>query len=251
MSRVVVISGGGTGIGRATAESFAREGERIVLLGRRPEVLARTAKEINATTPDAAVSFHPADLTDPDQVGRVRDRIASEYGRVDVLVNNAGGNALRNGTVDTQELAGTARAWTANFEANVLTAVLLTESLRELLPPSGGRVVLIGSIAAYRPRASYGAAKAAVASYVVTLAEELGPAGTTVNVVAPGYIPDTEFFGTGLSEEAHQAMVAQTVTKRVGTPQDVAHTIRWLAAPESAHVTGQVIHVDGGAERAR
>jgi 3-oxoacyl-[acyl-carrier protein] reductase len=252
MARVVVVSGGGTGIGRAVATEFAQDGADVVLVGRRAEVLSTAEDEIRATAPTGSVWHVPADLTNPTDVERVRDAVTDRYNSVDVLVNNAGGNAMV-GAPPTAELAITAGYWLANFRSNVLTAVLLTEALRDVLTAPGGRVMLLSSIAAYRGSGSgsYGAAKAALHPYAYDLAASLGPRGITANVVAPGYVTDTEFFGTGVSKERHEALVNQTSTGRAGTPTDVARTVHWLASPGAGHVTGQIVQVNGGAERGR
>ncbi|GAB3451547.1 SDR family NAD(P)-dependent oxidoreductase [Actinophytocola sediminis] len=252
MAQVVVVSGGGTGIGRAVATAFARDGSEVVLVGRRAEVLSAAEKEIRSAEPPGSVWSVPADLTDPADATRVRDTILDRYQSVDVLVNNAGGNAVM-GAPAAPDLATTAEHWLANFQTNVLTAVLLTEALRDVMTSPGGRVILLSSIAAYRGSGSgsYGAAKAALHPYAYDLAAALGQRGITVNVVAPGYVTDTEFFGTGVSAERHQVLISQTSTGRAGAPVDVANTVRWLASPAAGHVTAQVIQVNGGAERGR
>ncbi|GLZ13710.1 3-oxoacyl-ACP reductase [Actinomadura sp. NBRC 104425] len=240
MSRTIVVSGGGTGIGRAVAARFGADGERVVIIGRRADVLEKAAGELGAT----AV---PADLSEPAQVERVRAVLADRFGSIDVLVNNAGGNFERHGVP-----GGVAERWTGNFRANVLTAVLPTEAFRDLLNPSG-RIVFISSIAALRGSGgtSYGPMKAALHPYAFDLAAALGPRGVTVNVVAPGFIADTEFFGGTLDDERRATLVAQTHTGRAGTPQDVAETVHWLASPGAGHVTAQIVQVNGGAERGR
>ena len=112
----------------------------------------------------------------------------------------------------------------------------------------GSRVVSISSIAALRPGGgSYGAAKGALISWTYTLAAELGPGGATANVVAPGYVTDTEFFGDAMTEERHRTLIDQTLTGRPSTPEDVAAAVFYLASPEAAQVTGQVLQVNGGA----
>lgn len=247
--RTVVISGGGTGIGLATARCFARDGDSVVLLGRRPEVLRRAAEEL-----PRAVAV-PADLTEPSEVARVAEFVAREYGTVDVLVNNAGGNGgLEPGPPEgAAPLEAAAHDWTVNFRGNTLTAVLLTEALRARLASPGGRVLFVSSIAALRGSGSgaYAASKAALHPYAFDLSAALGPHGVTVNVVAPGLIDDTEFFGGGMSAERHQARVAETHNRRAGTPGDVAETLHWLASHAAGHVTAQVVQVNGGAERGR
>ena len=249
MSRVVVVSGGGTGIGRAVAEAFAADGDDVVIVGRREKVLARTAEEISWSARRGTVTPVVADLTDPEQVDRVRATIAEHRPAVDVLVNNAGGNVeLSAAAAPPPGLAGVAQQWTGNFQANVLTAALLTEALRDRLADEG-RVVLFSSIAAYRGSGSgsYAAAKAALHPYAVDLAAALGPRGITVNVVAPGYTEGTEFFGPGLPDERRNALIGQTLTRRPGTVVDVARTVHWLASSSASHVTAQVVQVNGGA----
>ncbi|MDT0379604.1 SDR family oxidoreductase [Streptomyces sp. DSM 42041] len=252
MARVSVISGGGTGIGRATAERFARDGDRVVLLGRRAEVLETAADDLRARVAGAEVSTRAVDLAEPAQVEELCAELAQRYGRVDVLVNNAGGNVEIGAPAEaTKGLAGAAAHWTGNFRSNVLTAVLLTEGLRDLLASPGGRVVLLSSIAAFRGSGtgSYAAAKAALHPYAYDLAGALGPRGVTVNAVAPGYIEDTEFFRGGMTDARRRVLVEQTDTGRAGVPEDVADTVHWLCSPGAGHVTGQIVQVNGGARK--
>ncbi|MGW1156733.1 SDR family NAD(P)-dependent oxidoreductase [Streptomyces sp. NPDC002513] len=246
MARNVVISGGGTGIGLAAARAFAADGDRVLLIGRRAEVLER------AEVPGALV--HAADLSDPDAVRGVAEFVAAELGTVDVLVNNAGGNGRLEPRVDTEDrLEAVAHSWTVNFRLNVLTAALLTEALRDRLASPGGRVLFLSSIAAYRGSGSaeYAASKAALHPYAFDLARQLGPRGITVNVVAPGYIEDTGFFAEPLDAARRDERIAETSTGRAGTPGDIAQTLHWLASPGAGHITAQVIQVNGGAERGR
>ncbi|MGI5214409.1 SDR family NAD(P)-dependent oxidoreductase [Plantactinospora sp. CA-290183] len=237
-TRDVVVTGGGTGIGRAVAGAFAAAGERVVITGRRTAVLAETAALLGPN-----VRAVPFDATDPAQVTAALDALPA---RVDVLVNNAGGNT-DIGAGHPGDLTGLAAAWRANLDANVLSAVLVTAALRPRLAP-GGAVISLSSIAAHRGGAgSYGAAKAAVEAWNLTLAEELGRDRITANVIAPGYIAETEFFGTAMTEQRHATLVAQTSTGRAGTPADIAGSVLFLASPAASHLTGQVLHVNGGA----
>ncbi|MEO3751770.1 SDR family oxidoreductase [Streptomyces sp. B6B3] len=246
--RTVVISGGGTGIGLATARRFARDGDTTVLVGRRADVLERAAADIEGAT------ACPADLAEPEEAARVAKLVAERFGTVDVLVNNAGGNGTREPGPDGDDrLGAVAHEWTVNLRSNVLTAVLLTEALRDRLASPGGRVLFLSSIAAYRGSGSgaYAASKAALHPYAFDLARALGPRGITVNVVAPGVIDDTEFFGGRMTEERHRTLVAQTLNGRAGEPGDIAETLHWLASHAAGHVTSQVLQVNGGAERGR
>jgi 3-oxoacyl-[acyl-carrier protein] reductase len=126
--------------------------------------------------------------------------------------------------------------------------VLLTEALDALLA-DGGRVLLLSSIAAYRGSGagSYGSVKAALHPYAVDLARSLGGRAITVNVVAPGFTDDTEFFAGRMTDERRQALAGQALTGRAGTVDDVAATVHWLASPAAGHVTAQVVQVNGGA----
>ncbi|MEV0223568.1 SDR family oxidoreductase [Streptomyces sp. NPDC050704] len=246
MARNVVISGGGTGIGLAAARMFAADGDRVLLLGRRAEVLEK------AEVPGALT--YAADLSEVEGVRAVREFVAAELGTVDVLVHSAGGAGnLEPEAVGDDPLDIVAHNWTVNFRLNTLTAALLTEALRERLASPGGRVLFLSSIAAYRGSGSgaYGASKAALHPYAFDLARQLGPRGVTVNLVAPGYVEDTEFFGGAMAEARRERLIGETSTGRAGTPGDVAETLHWLASPAAGHITAQVVQVNGGAERGR
>jgi 3-oxoacyl-[acyl-carrier protein] reductase len=236
--RHVVVTGGGTGIGRAVAAAFARDGDQVVITGRRPEPLARTAAELGAAV--RALAF---DASDPMQVERA---LADLPTSVDVLVNNAGGNT-DIGAPEPADLAEVATAWRANLEANVLSAVLMTTALRARLAP-GGAVVSFSSIAAHRSGAgSYSAAKAAIEAWNLTLATDVGADGITANVIAPGFIDGTEFFRGRMTDDRRSTLIAQTATGRAGTADDVAAAVVFLASPAARHITAQTIHVNGGA----
>lgn len=252
MTRTVVISGGGTGIGWATARRFAEAGDQVLLVGRRAKVLREAAAQLPGTVAVAA------DLSTGEGAERVAQVVKEEYGAVDVLINNAGSNELLASGPSARELEGdlstTGHHWTVTFQQNTLTAVLLTEALRHRLASPGGRVLFLSSISAYRGTgsAAYAASKAALHPYAYDLARQLGPSGVTVNLVAPGYVESTGFFGPdGLSSERRAELVGETFTGRPGTPGDVAETLHWLASHAAGHVTGQVVQVNGGAQLGR
>jgi 3-oxoacyl-[acyl-carrier protein] reductase len=243
MSRVAYVSGGGTGIGRATAAALARDGWAVVVLGRRPEPLAGTVEAVRAELPGAEVAAVTADLAEPDQVERAVEAAAAVAGpAVDAVVNTAGGTSpLPAGT-----LAEVAAEWWDEWRLNVLTAVLLTTAVFPRLRTPDARVVTLSSIAALRGGGSYGAAKAGLHPWTWDLAARLGPDGTA-NVVAPGYVEDTEFFRDSMTPQRRESLVGQTATGRPGRPADVAETIRWLLTPAAGHISGQIIQVNGGA----
>lgn len=241
MARVVVVTGAGTGIGRAVAQQFAKDGADVIITGRRRVPLDETVASLGP--PARAIV---CDGTDPEQVRALAEAVPT---RVDVLVNNAGGNTnlVRH---DSDSLADTKDAWLANFAANVITAVLATEAFTPKFA-DGGAVISIGSIAAEYGAGSYGAAKAALASWNTAAARDLGPRGVTSNVVAPGYIADTEFFRDTMTESRRDALIGSTFNKRAGSPNDIADTVAFLASPGARHITGQVVHVSGGARTTR
>lgn len=231
--RTVLVTGGGTGIGYAIAEAFVAAGDRVVITGRRADVLADACARLGVTS-------SRFDATDPAAVAA-----ADLPSTVDVLVNNAGGNTdFQSG--DGDDLEAVAARWNANWAANVLSAVLVTTAVTPRMP-DGGRVITIGSIAARTGAGSYGAAKAAVEAWTADLSAALGPRGITVNVVAPGLTLATGFFGDRLTDERRATLIAATRTKRAGTPDDIAAIVRFLASLEARHLTGQVIHANGGA----
>jgi NAD(P)-dependent dehydrogenase (short-subunit alcohol dehydrogenase family) len=234
MTQTAVVTGGGTGIGRAVAGRLARDGMAVTITGRRRDVLEKTAG-------DLGVQWVAFDAAEPDQVQAALDALPAS---VDVLVNNAGGNARVSSAPGG--LAGVKAQWLANFHANVLTAVLVTEALMARFAP-GVRVITVGSIAGTRGGGDYGAAKGALLPWNLDLAQDVGKLGGTANVVAPGFVAETEFFGDALTEQRRERLVGQTLNGRAGRPEDIADVVAHLASAGARHVTAQVLHVNGGA----
>ncbi|WP_328396980.1 SDR family NAD(P)-dependent oxidoreductase [Nocardia sp. NBC_00416] len=240
MGRTIVITGGSAGIGRRVAQRFAESGADVVITGRTPDRVERTAGElgVRGIACDAGI---PAEVA----------RLAEQAGPcVDVLVNMAGGNTDLTRGSETASLEELSARWQANLTANLMSAVLTTSALRGRLQP-GGAVINVGSIGAEYAASSYGAAKAALAAWSAGISAQLAPAGITVNTVAPGYIEDTEFFRGQLTEERRATLIDSTHNKRAGNPDDVAGLIEFLASPHARHITGQTLHVNGGAHTTR
>lgn len=236
-ARTAVVTGGGTGIGRGIAALLAADGYRVAVLGRRREVLDEVAGETGAI----AVA---ADLSVPADVARAATEVVDALGTIDALVLNAG--SAQRGPQET--LDDVADHWTSTMAQNLLPAVLLEHALRPHLRRPGGRVVAVSSASARAVggEVAYAASKAALNRWVVTLAAQLGREGITVNAVSPGFVPDTGLYD-GTLDPAWTGRVARGIAVgRVGTPQDIADSVRWLVSPGSGFVNGTVVEVDGG-----
>ncbi len=244
--RRALVTGGGSGIGRAVALRQATDGFEVTIVGRRAEVLRATADDLNATLGEAHVTPYAADCTEPDDVRRLAAHVASG-GPLDLLVANAGGTLPSSG----DDLEATARDWTATFRLNVVSAVLVTEALLPHLARPGGRVVAMSSVAALRGAGAYGAAKAAINTWVTDLAGQLAPDGISVNAVAPGFVPETGFWDGRRTDELVAQRVARIPMGRPGRVEEVAEAVAYLASPQGGFTTGQVIGIHGGTVLAR
>jgi 3-oxoacyl-[acyl-carrier protein] reductase len=257
VGRIVLVTGGGSGLGKAVAARFSAAGDDVIITGRSAGRLADAAAELG-------VKAVPGDAADPRQVALMAAELGEE---LDVLVNMAGGNTdfarpARPGSTgpdstgqdraapDEADLNDIAAAWRANLDANLLSAVLTTSAVLPRMRP-GGSVINVGSIGAEYASTSYGAAKAALAAWTAGLSAEAGPRGLTANVISPGYIAETGFFQGRLTEQRRAALVAATHDGRAGRPGDIAETAFFLASDGARHITGQVIHVNGGAHTTR
>jgi 3-oxoacyl-[acyl-carrier protein] reductase len=241
VSRIVLVTGGGSGLGKAVAARFRAAGDAVIITGRDAGRLAATALEIGAR----AVT---CDATDPAQV----TRLAAEAGAgLDVLVNMAGGNTdFTRPAGQDADLEDVAAAWRANLDANLVSAVLTTTAVLPGLR-AGGTIVNVGSIGAEYASTSYGAAKAALAAWTAGLSADVGPRGLTANVISPGYTAGTGFFRGRLTGQREARLIGATHDGRAGRPEDVAETAYFLASDGARHITGQNLHVNGGAHTTR
>ncbi|MDO3703477.1 SDR family oxidoreductase [Micromonospora sp. C28SCA-DRY-2] len=236
-----VVTGGGTGIGRAVASALHERGDRVLVTGRRAGPLEALSRETGG-----GIEFLACDNSDPADARRLAESVTEP---VDGLVLCAGGNPAI-GRPEPESLADVAALLDETMASNVRSVALTVAALESRLA-DGASVVLFGSIAAERGVGFYGPAKAAVASYAVGLAARLGARGITVNCLAPGYVAGTEFFRGGMTREREEQLRGQTMTGRVGALSDAVACVLFLLSPQARHVTGQTIHLNGGAVTTR
>ncbi|QUQ64687.1 SDR family NAD(P)-dependent oxidoreductase [Kutzneria sp. CA-103260] len=235
---VALVTGGGTGIGRATARQLADQGWQVIVTGRREAPLAELAAE------HTAVGHRVADVADHTQAQRLIEDVVDTHGRLDALVNNAG----RFSPVSIADV--TPEALSELFSVNVFGPSYLVAAAVKHLSVSGGSIVNVSSAVAQRPKGGfYGASKAAIDYLTRTWAAGLAEHGIRVNAVAPGPT-ETPILSTVLPPdkvaEIKAAEAAALPLKRRGTAEEVARWIVALADPAASWVTGQVISVDGG-----
>jgi 3-oxoacyl-[acyl-carrier protein] reductase len=244
--RIAIVTGSARGIGAATARRLAADGLAVGVLDLDEAACAGTVKEI-ADEGGRAVAVG-ADVSSSDQVEAAVDRVVAELGAPTVLVNNAG--VIR----DNMLFKMTEGDWDTVLGVHLRGAFLMSRAVQKyMVDQHFGRIVNLSSTSALgnRGQVNYSAAKAGLQGFTKTLAIELGPFGVTANAVAPGFIA-TEMTATTAArvgmpfEDFKQAAAGQIPVRRVGQPDDVAHTISFLVSEGAGFVSGQVIYVAGG-----
>jgi len=247
--KVAIVTGGAQGIGAATALRLAAEGAAVAVVDLTADRAQGTADEI-AKNGGRAVALG-ADVSKTPEVEAVVAAAVAEFGRIDILVNNAGI------TRDAMLFKMTDDEWDSVIAVNLRSAFLMSrECQKHFSAQKYGKIVSLSSRSALgnRGQANYAASKAGVMGLTATLAIELGPFGINVNAVAPGYVATAMTDATarriGLDPEEMKRLASeQTPVRRVGTAEDIAATVAFLAADESSFISGQTIQVNGGANR--
>ena len=240
--RTALITGGGRGIGRATALRLAREGASIAINFKGNAAAAEEAKKLVEDAGGKAALVQGDVSADGQADDVVKAALAFGGGRLDILVNNAGI------TRDNLLIRMSAEEWDAVLDLNLRGAFLVTKAaMRPMMKQRGGRIVNVSSIAGVAGnmgQANYAAAKAGLIGFTKTVAREMASRNITCNAVAPGFVPTD--LTRDLLARMEQTILPQIPLGRFGTVEDVANAIAFLASDEASYITGQVLVVDGG-----
>lgn len=235
--KVVVVTGSARGIGCRIAEKFVEEGARVVISDLDQGEVDRVAAGMGEQTIGVKV-----DVANSEAVTRLFEKTIERFGRVDIVVNNAGI------TRDSLMIRMDEKDWDMVLDINLKGAFLVTKTAGKIMMKQrSGRIVNISSIVGLRGNAgqsNYSASKAGLIGLTKSAAKELAPRGITVNAVAPGYIL-TEMTEK-LPEAAQQEFLSKALVRRAGEPDDIASAVLFLSSDEASYITGQVLAVDGG-----
>jgi 3-oxoacyl-[acyl-carrier protein] reductase len=238
--RVALVTGASQGIGRACAVKLAQSGATLALAARSQDKLSELATEIEAAG-GKSVAFQ-LDVSDEEQIKSTFKAVVAQFGKIDILVNNAG--ITRDQLVMRMKRAD----WDAVLNTNLTSAYLCTQqAITSMLKQRWGRIVNITSIfgqTGQAGQANYAASKAGLIGLTMAIAREVGSRNITCNAVAPGFIETA--MTSGLDEDFKQNAVKMIPLGRVGTPEDVAGAVAFLASEEASYITGHVLNVNGG-----
>jgi 3-oxoacyl-[acyl-carrier protein] reductase len=238
--RVALVTGASQGIGRACALRLAGAGATIALAARHQERLSDVAKEVGGTGAKTAV--FPMDVADEEQIKTTIKSVLGQFGKIDILVNNAG--ITRDQLIMRMKRAD----WDTVLNTNLTSAYLCTQQvIGSMLKQRWGRIINITSVfgqMGQAGQANYASSKAGLIGLTMAVAREVASRNITCNAVAPGFIETA--MTSGFSEEFKQNAVKMIPLGRVGTPEDVAHAVCFLASEEASYITGHVLNVNGG-----
>ena len=240
--RVVIITGGSRGIGRAVAYRFAGEKPKLVLVHYDPDESAAEQTLTQLAEKGVQAEAHRVDVSNRGDVDRLFKEVLARFGRVDVLINNAGI------TKDMLFMRMSEEEWDQVLRVNLKGVFNCSQAvIRSMIKERSGRIVNISSVVGQignMGQTNYAASKAAIMGFTKSLAKEVASRGITVNAVAPGFI------NTGMTailpDKVKELFLQQIPLGKMGEPEDVAEAVHWLCSGGSKYITGQVIHVNGG-----
>jgi len=238
--RVALVTGASQGIGRACALKLASSGAAVAVAARNQEKLNEVVRQINASGGKAAA--FPVDVADEEQIKTAFKAVLSQFGNIDILVNNAG--ITRDQLVMRMKRAD----WDAVINTNLTSAYLcVQQAIGSMLKQRWGRIINVTSIfgqMGQAGQANYAASKAGLIGLTMAIAREVASRNITCNAVAPGFIETA--MTAGFSDELKQNAVKLIPVGRVGTAEDVASAVVFLASEEASYITGHVLNVNGG-----
>jgi len=244
--RYAVVTGGGTGIGKAIAARFAAEGATVAIFGRRGSVLADAVKTFAGNGHRAM----PVDISVEDQVNRAARELREGWGRVDVLVNNAGV------AYPADPITSPLEEWEAAIRVMLYGTVHCVRALVPMMPDKTGRIINVTSVhdcVAEKAASAYAVAKGGLKQYTRALAVELADRGILVNAIAPGFVnTPMSIRGDGVNEldtdwfREHYVEGHHLPLRRGGRPEEIAGPALFLAGPDATYITGTTLYVDGG-----
>ncbi|MHB1134341.1 MAG: SDR family NAD(P)-dependent oxidoreductase [Chloroflexota bacterium] len=248
-NQVAIVTGASKGIGKATALALAREGARVVMVARGEETLAAAEAEIRSVGGEVAAM--PTDVTDSGQVERMNEETLRRFGKLDIMINNAGVEGSGKMVSDTDDAS-----WHRVIAGNLHSCFYCCRAaLKPMLQAKYGRIVnissrvglagqVLGSSAGTWSQGDYGVAKAGVVTLTKHIAFEVAPHGVTVNAIAPGPIMTPMLSRVGADEIKRRAGLIPV--GRLGQPEDIANAALFLVLPENSFITGEIMNVNGG-----
>jgi len=240
IGQTAIVTGGGRGIGKAISIALAKKGVNVVVVGTNIDIASQTAQELSGLgVKSIAVK---ADVSQTDDVKNIFEKTLSEFGRVEILVNNAGI------TRDSLLIRMKDEDWDSVLNVNLKGTFLCTrEAVKIMIKQKYGRIINISSIVAFMGnpgQANYSASKAGIVGLTKTVAREYANRGITVNAIAPGFI--TTAMTETIPENIKNDMLKVIPMNRFGTTDDIAHGVVFLASPDAGYITGQLLHINGG-----